>query len=116
MVLPGSLTRSYVQPYKQLLFLLNPGTEIKLAAELQVNGMFPKTCAFHERVWMLKYTARSLKDALRDEKEKKEMNSNNKEQYPGARGRRECGFWYKETGLINACCCLLFWFLFRFMF
>lgn len=47
-VLPGSLTRSYIQPYKQLLFLLNPGTEIKLAAELQVNGMFPKTCAFHE--------------------------------------------------------------------
>lgn len=70
-VLPGSLTRSYVQPYKQLLFFLNPGTEIKLAAELQVNGMFPKTCAFHERVWMLKYTVRSLKDALRDEKEKK---------------------------------------------
>lgn len=62
---------------------------------------------------------RSLQEAGRrhwEMKGKKTWTANNKEQHPGAGGRSKCGFGYKEKRLINACCCLLFWFLFRFMF
>ena len=111
---PGWVTTwSSFQPTNNC-FSLIPGTEIQLASELHIGTACSQRHMLSIRESGLWSTLQeSWKDALKDEKEKR---NSTRDQYPWAKELRECWFWYKLTGAINACCCLLFWFLFRFMF